>query len=281
MASRAASTSSRSIRCRPSYRPRVKAPEVKVPDGNAPEVKPPDGKPPEVVPDTTAPPRTFAELFSRLSAKAQEAVSQQRQLRSADNMVKMEGIGRNADGTYDVSKANKAWEGKWMDDAAFQAARAKNVSELGTKARLELDQLKNLCDETDGTNRPNAKVGDGTTEAAVRAEAETGKPVGGVGGHAEKANTAVRTLQELVTTLRGRKQNLGPDPTLVAEIDAAIARALQRIAALRGGLDVWNNRATLYPEIWKPDGTLRNPVGPVSPLPPTPPDQDHQDGGAL
>ena len=145
---------------------------------------------------------------------------------------------------------------------------------------MELDKLKNLCDETDGTNRPNAKIGDGTTEAALRAEAETGKPVGGVGGHAEKANTAVRTLQELVTTLRGRKESLGPAPALVSEIEAAIARALQRIAALRGGLDVWNNRATLYPKIWNPDGTLRNPVGPVSPLPPTPPDQDHQDGGA-
>ena len=83
-----------------------------------------------------------------------------------------------------------------------------------------------------------------------------------------------------MTKLRGRKENLGPDPALVSEIDAAIARALQRITALRGGLDVWNNRATLYPKIWKPDGTLRNPIGPVSPLPPTPPDQDHQDGGA-
>jgi hypothetical protein len=66
---------------------------------------------------------------------------------------------------------------------------------------------------------------------------------------------------------------------LVCEIDAAITRALQRIAALRDGLDVWNNRATLYPKIWNPDGTLRGPIGPVSPLPPTPPDQDHPDGG--
>jgi len=127
---------------------------------------------------------------------------------------------------------------------------------------------------------PERKVGDGTTEAALRAEAETGKPVGDGGGHAEKATAAVTTLQELVTKLRGRKENLGPDPALVSEIDAAIARALQRITALRGGLDMWNNRATLYPKIWKPDGTLRNPIGPVSALPPTPPDQDHQDGGA-
>lgn len=95
------------------------------------------------------------------------------------------------------------------------------------------------------------------------------------------ANTTIRVLQELVTTLRGRKTNLGPDPTLVAEIDATITRALQRIAALRGGLDVWNNRAILYPDIWKLDGTLRNPMVPVSPLPPTPPeqDQDQLDGG--
>jgi hypothetical protein len=195
-------------------------------------------------------------------------------------MAKMEGIGRQPDGTYDVAKANQAWESKWMDAAKFQRELARSVADLGAKARLELDQLKNLCNETDGTNRPNAKVGDGTTEAAVRAEAETGKPVGGVGGHAEKATNAVRTLQELVTTLRGWKQNLGPDPALVTEIDAAIARAVQRTAALRAGLDVWNNRATLYPKIWNPDGTLRNPVGPVSPLPPTPPDHDQPDGGA-
>ena len=127
-------------------------------------------------------------------------------------MAEMEGIGRNPDGTYDVAKANKAWEGKWMDDAKFQAARAKLVGELGTKARGELDQIKNICDDNDGTNRPNAKVGYGTTEAALRAEAETGKPVGDVGGHAEKATDAVRTLQALVTARAAGSRTSAPTP---------------------------------------------------------------------
>jgi hypothetical protein len=265
----------------PELPPEVKVPDVKPPEVKAPDGKTPDGKTPDGVPDTTAP-RSFADLLGRLSAKAQEAVSQQRQLRSVDNMAKIEGIGRHPDGTYDVAKANQAWESKWMDAAKFQRELARSVGDLGAKARLELNRLKNICDDNDGTNRPNAKVGDGTTEAALRSEAETGKPVGGVGGHAEKASNAVRTLQEIVSTLRGQKENLGPDPALVSDIDAAIARAVQRIAALRGGLDVWNNRATLYAKIWKPDGTLRGPVGPVSPSPPTPPDDhdhDHPDGG--
>jgi hypothetical protein len=104
----------------PELPPEVKVPDIKPPDGNSPDVKPPDGKTPDTVPDTTAPPRSFTELLNRLSTKAQEAVNQQRQLRSADNMAKMEGIGRNPDGTYDVAKANQAWEGKWMDGAKFE-----------------------------------------------------------------------------------------------------------------------------------------------------------------
>ncbi len=258
--------------------PEGKSPEVP-PEVRPPEVTPPEGKLPEGNP-AGSPPRTFGDLLGRLSARAQEAVAQQRQLRSPENMQQMENIGRNPDGTYDVSKANQAWERKWMDDARFQRELAKGVSELTAKARSEIERIKNTCEDNDGTNRPNATVGDGTTEAALVEEARTGQPVGGVGGHAEKAATAIRTLQEAVASLEHLKPSVASDPGVTADITAAIARANQRISALQGGLDVWNNRATLYPRTWYPSGQLRGPVGPVAPVPPHQPDDDHPDGGA-
>jgi len=258
--------------------PEGKPPEV-LPDVKPPELKPPEGKLPEGNP-AGSPPRAFGDLRVRLSAKAQEAVAQQRQLRSPENMQQMENIGRNPDGTYDVGKANQAWERKWMDDARFQRELAKGVADLTAKARGELERIKNTCDDNDGTNRPNATVGDGTTEAALVEEARTGRPVGGVGGHAEKAATAIRTLQEAVASLSHLKSAVASDPGVTADITAAIARASQRISALQGGLDVWNNRATLYPRIWYPNGQVRGPIGPVAPVPPHQPDHDHPDDGA-
>jgi hypothetical protein len=257
----------------------VKPPEVKPPEVKPPEAKPPDGKLPGGDPAGSLP-RTFNDLLGQLSAKAQQAVAQQRQLRSPENMQQMENIGRKPDGTYDVNKANQAWGRKWMDDAQFQRELAKGVGDLTAKARGEIERIKNTCEDNDGTNRPNATVGDGTTEAALVEESRTGKAVGGVGSHAEKSTTAVRTLQDAVASLERLKPSLASDPGVTADINAAVARAHQRISALQSGLDVWNNRATLYPRIWYPNGKLRRPVGPVNPFLPHQPDDEHGDGGA-
>lgn len=249
----------------------VKPGETEVPPERPPGEPNPE-KPPEA--PSTAAPRTFADLLGRLSAKAQEAVAQQRQLRSAANMQDMENIGRNPDGTYDVTKANGTWERMWMDEARFKKAMEKQSTEQAAKAQIEVDRIKNVCDENDGTNRENASVGDGSTEAALKQEARTGEPVKGK-AHAGKAQNAVNTLTDAVRTLE-RINPMVSDPTMTARIDAAITRANARIARLQGGLDVWNARATLFPKVWFADGTPR------PKLPPAPPphnDDDQPEGG--
>lgn len=252
---------------------------VRVPRPGEPVPERPPGthepaRPPEPAPG--APPRLFSELMGRLSAKAREAHEQQRQLRSEENMRQMEEMGRQPDGTYDVDAANRGWERKWMDPERFARARARGAADAEAKANDQIDRVNNTCRDNDGTGRnPENPVGDGTTEAAVRREAETGRPVGRR-SHAQKAAEAARTLQDAVERLRQLRPAIS-DPDVLSRIDAAIARATERISRLQEGLRVWDERATRYPDVWYPNG---QPRVPGFPMPPHVPDHPAQpDGG--
>ena len=116
--------------------PELKTPEVKTPEAKAPET--PEVKPvEEKVPETTAaakPPRTLAELFTRLSDKAKEGFRQQKELLSEKNFQQMENAYNTKDGAYDVTRANKLFESKWMDEARFLAELEKRKPTVTTEA---------------------------------------------------------------------------------------------------------------------------------------------------
>jgi Domain of unknown function (DUF4157) len=114
----------------------LKAPEAKALETKAletPEVKPAEEK----VPETTAaakPPRTLDELFTRLSDKAKEGSRQQKELLSEKNFQQMENAYKTREGAYDVTRANKLFESKWMDEARFLAELEKRKPTMTTEA---------------------------------------------------------------------------------------------------------------------------------------------------
>ncbi len=121
------------------------------------------------------------------------------------------------------------------------------------KADEAKDSANSICDETDGTNRPAANIGDGSTEAVLRAEIETGKPIKSPAGHHIKVSESLRGLRKAVTDMNDAKP-LIDDPGRLKGIDEAIVRANDRITKLQTALNEWNQRATTHDTVWNKDG---------------------------
>lgn len=131
-------------------------------------------------------------------------------------------------------------------------------------ARLEAEQLakeagdtaNSICDETDGTNRPDATVGDGTTEAILREEIETGTPIRSREGHWIKTQESIRGLEKAIADLNEARPRV-QDPAKLKAIDDALARAIERKGRLEAALREWNNRAANHPDVFNSDGSSK------------------------
>jgi hypothetical protein len=99
-------------------------------------------------------------------------------------------------------------------------------------------------------------VGDGTTEAALDSETQTGKPVGATDGHAVKSAQAIKNINENITEIDATRKVVS-DPQTVADMDAATTRGKGRIGKMRPALDRWNSRVSSNPTVWNPDGTSK------------------------
>jgi hypothetical protein len=84
-----------------------------------PKEVPPEERPPEEKPPSPAP-TTLEELFSRLSTKAQEGFTQQKELLPEKAFREMQNAFKNPDGTFDVDRANRLFESKWLEPDEFQ-----------------------------------------------------------------------------------------------------------------------------------------------------------------
>jgi hypothetical protein len=249
--------------------PDLKAPEAQTPETKAPEtpeVKPAEEKVPETT-EAAKPPKTLDELFTRLSEKAKEGFQQQKELLPPDRFSQIEKAYSNSDGTYDVGRANRLFESKWMPEPEYQARLAKQTSELSLKATKNIETIKNSIKETDGTARPGSTLGDGTSEAALIWEIQNGRPYKSSEGHYQKIATYIRTIEEAVTELLHYRQHIR-EPALLSEIDAAIEAGNRRLSSMRPVLDQWNTRASDHPSVWNADGTSRiQPGWPTDPSP--------------
>jgi hypothetical protein len=201
-------------------------------------------------------PVTMEELYVRLSERARRAVDQLRELTSARRLEQMEGAFRNADGTFDIARANQFFEARELPEAEYQRQLQTQDQTFAQKARKHVDRINNACDDTDGTARPAASFGDRTSESALRWEAENGRPMGSDEGHYLKVGDTIRTLEDRIPQLERLRQHI-EDPALRQEIDAALARAQQRLAAMKPALADWNARVFTHPTVWNPDGTSR------------------------
>ena len=225
----------------------------------APTDKTPEPTPGERVEDGVGAgrvaPRTLEELRSALSDQARRGFDQQRQTMSDENFHKLTDAFKDSEGRYDVARAERELGKRAVDDAVFDARLRQRDAHYTKIADTFIKKIRDTCDETDGTNRPNATIGDGTTEAALRHETTTGTPVGGK-GHAAKCSDSITALRGAISKIEGAKPFI-TDAAKLSESDKAITRARPRISAMEPALDAWNNRVADYPDVWNPDGSSK------------------------
>ncbi len=152
-----------------------------------------------------------------------------------------------------------------IDQRVQQRAEERAQAEAAERAAVEAAEeaqrrLENICDETDGTNRPDAVIGDGTTEAALLEEIQQGRPLGSPQGHHIKAAEAVTGLENALEDLQAARPQV-QDPAIGAALDQTIARATERLARLRAAVEAWNRRAQTNPGVFNPDGSSRVQAG--------------------
>jgi len=159
---------------------------------------------------------------------------------------------------------------KQIDEKVKQYEKNKlHQEELKREAEAKADEAKdtanNICDETDGTNRPEASVGDGSTEAILREEIKTGEPIKSSEGHHIKTKEALNGLEKALPQLNEARPFID-DPVKLKAIYEVIARAKDRIEKLQPALEEWNNRVITHSNKFKKNGESRvKPGWPTNP----------------
>ena len=156
---------------------------------------------------------------------------------------------------FDKVKADAIWSKKAMADDKFAEEMAKKEQADVNSIQGRLTQIEHLCDETDGTNRPGS-VGDGTSDWALKWEAEHGEPFRSPAGHAYKLRDYCKVIKEGLAEIQAKQGSVKDDPTK-DRISKVIVRATDRYAKMAAALAIWNDRATLYPTVWNSDGTTK------------------------
>jgi hypothetical protein len=157
--------------------------------------------------DAVVAPKNLSELAAHLSPDAKRGLEQFRALNGEGRLNETTRAYTDKNGDIDIAKAEKFFASKAMDDAAYQGRLGKIKQQKIDLAQQEVSKIKNIAAETDGTNRPNASVGDGTTEAALMHEVNTGQPLFSKEGHYLKVASYLKDLQAKIVTL----QNLRAD----------------------------------------------------------------------
>jgi hypothetical protein len=230
-------------------------------DPNAPELRTGFGREPKPADPNAPNPRIgfkiikdLDDLRMRLSEKGREALDQRRPLDGDEGVaqyLQYKGAKDPETGIYNVDKADDALRQRHMDKKKYQQkldARARAAWEEASSAVTKIDDV---LTQTSNKGRPNAVVGDGSSEAALIYEARTGNQVFGR-WHYQKVQDAITALENAVQKIESAmpKFNL-PFQKHVAQ--QAVEQAKQKLTRLRAAQDVWNNRAQKYPRVWKKD----------------------------
>jgi hypothetical protein len=200
-------------------------------------------------------PKSVAELAAKLSGKALEAYQQMKELeqeRTIDGICASAKV-KQSDGTLNVVGAQSAFEARWLDPTQFASKKLLKDQAFKKKIDDALAAIKNSCDETDGTNRPGASLGDGTSETALSWEAEHGKPWKSKEGHYQKVPNYIGTIEAAVAELQSMQSKI-KDATVLDQVTKAIDRGTKRVAKMKPSVDTWKNRVSLHPTVWKSDG---------------------------
>lgn len=200
-------------------------------------------------------PKSVAELVTKLTGKALEAHNQMVELdqqRAIDGICSGAKV-KQADGTFNLPAAQSAFEARWLDATVFAAKKKLKDQAYAKKLEDALATIQNGCDETDGTNRPGASLGDGSSESALVWETENGKPWKSKEGHYQKVPNYADSIHAAVTLLAGEQSKIH-DAALLERITKAIDRGSKRVAKMQPSIAGWKGRVGAHPTIWKADG---------------------------
>ena len=179
---------------------------------------------------------TYSDLKSRLDSR--ERVLQQV-------------IGTMDTKTLTELRAHAATAQKFLRDVN----EAKNLTKIGDTIDPFITTIRDICLNTTKEGKEDANEGDGSSEAAAKKEAETGKPIKGR-AHGPKCKTEARGLRKAVAALQ-QLGSLTTDAGVLERITDAISKADDRAKKLDTGATAWDNRVRDFPHIWTPEGVSK------------------------
>jgi hypothetical protein len=225
--------------------------------GNQPAPQPlaPVVPPPVVVPPTQF--DTWLDCYAALDPAAKKGYDQFVMLNGEDKALPIlnGACFDRVTGKFDKPKADAQWSKRVMDDVKFADELQKSEKKKADTVVALIGKINHLCDETDGTNRPGS-VGDGTSEWALKWEAEHGEPFRSPAGHAYKLSDYCKVIKKDLSDISAKRSSV-KDPAINKDIDDLIVRANERYAKMRAALEIWNNRVATWPAVWNPDGKTK------------------------
>jgi len=132
---------------------------------------------------------------------------------------------------------------KQSEELSAVAARAKRMSNLSYRVNLLATTIDNVKKKTENYGTKE----DRTTEGALIFETESGEPWMSETGHLTEVKEMKDALNKVIAELEHLK---ALERSVVAKVDAELARARQRIVGFDRGLAVWENRKKHYPAMW-------------------------------
>ena len=209
---------------------------------------------------------TWEDCYAALNSNAQTGYDQWLTLKGEGGVknIRETGCKDKKTGKYLKSRAERIWAGKKMAPEAFDKALEEKKEGDVSDIKALLHKINHVCDETDGTNRPGS-VGDGTSEWALRWEAEHGEPFRSPAGHGIKLRDYCKVIRSGIADISA-KQGSVDNKQLKVRIQNTIQRAEQRYTQMKLALIYWNKRVGTWPAKWNPDGTSKVTPPGVEPL---------------
>ena len=203
--------------------------------------------------------------YAKLTVQAKQGYDQFLALNgaSATDRVKEGAVEKKGDhtGEYNTERAESVWSKKFMEPEAFAIAMAKKQKLESDDVKATLKTMNHLCNETDGTHRPGSE-GDGTSEWALKWEAEHGEPFRSPAGHAYKLRDYCKVLSEGLASLAAKKGSVAAtekmpwiekdkaaevEVVVLTQLALVVARATDRLSKMRSGVQIWNGRIAHLP----------------------------------
>src|SRR5262249_37078408 len=152
---------------------------------------------------------------------------------------------------------NRMHEGTALVNAlSTEIERANRLADPEFASRDLITKIAAIKKATSKEGRPGADVGDGSSEAALKHEAETGEPYKSPEGHWMKVRDSITGLADALGKLR-RVLRQAADTETRRKIEAAIVDGQTKLFSLQSGMDVWNARGRIHPEKWDANGQSR------------------------